>query len=935
MSDLEGLEKVADRLAASALLADPGDKPSLEALAGDLEALLEALPAQTPEETKEEARAILDAVKRFLSAPEETEGPLLEEIQHRITALLEGPRSLNGPGGASTAPSPEGRGDSGSGKERAFHLPEWADQEVFQEFLAGSKDALAEIEAAILALEKDPDSAGPALKRKVHTLKGEAGVLGLEELEKVCHELEDHLEAQAPTSDAVDRLLSVKDWISSALDAYARGVRPDNPTEGIPGFLEGSPLQAGGGETPEEEVSAGGRTPAQEEEITEAGGPGSPPSPGADPPPQEEDWDEESVSLAEDFLAESEEGLSKVDETLLAAEEEGLSEDRINSLFRVFHTIKGLSGFLELQDITELAHTTEALLDQARKGSLQIEGPVLDVLFDSTETMREMLDRLREAISRGKKPLVFPGRKALLERLKKAAAGKLEAGSSPTAQAGREEGENPVEDAKGLSPEGKERAHERPKEKVPVPGAEPVEQGSAPPRKVSQDIPARKKAKAESAPSKLKEFVKVDLQRVDTLVALIGELVIAETMVVNAPELAGIASPSLRKQLGQMSKITSDLQDIATRMRMVPVRDVFQKMARMVRDLSRKTGKAVKTEIEGATTEIDRGMVEQLGDPLVHIIRNAVDHGIEPPEEREAAGKPRTGTIYLKARHQGGNVVIEVADDGKGLDRKTILEKAQEKGLVKDGDSLSDQEVFNLIFAPGFSTAKKLTEISGRGVGMDVVKRNIESIRGSVSITSTPGRGTSIQLILPLTMAIIDGMLVTCGKERYIIPTLSVVESIKPEQGMIYSVAGKKEVMAVRGETFPLFRLDRLLGIPGAVQDPLEALVVIVESQGRKVGILVDDVLTQQQVVIKGLGNGLPNTGYLSGAAILSDGRVGLILNMAEIVHLEEISVPERVSPTLERISGSKGDEEGTGKEEKVQDESGEGVYSAPGEGER
>jgi two-component system chemotaxis sensor kinase CheA len=315
----------------------------------------------------------------------------------------------------------------------------------------------------------------------------------------------------------------------------------------------------------------------------------------------------------------------------------------------------------------------------------------------------------------------------------------------------------------------------------------------------------------------------------------------------------------------------------------LPVAAVFQKMARMARDLGRKNGKQLRLILSGEATEMDRSMVEQIADPLVHMIRNAVDHGLEPPEERRKAGKPEEGTIRLSAYHEGGSIVIELADDGRGLNREAILNKARSQGLVGPNDVLSESDIHMLIFAPGFSTAKQVTEVSGRGVGMDVVKRNVDAMRGRITISTTPGHGTTFKLLLPLTLAIIDGMLVACGHDRYIIPTLSIVESIQPSQGMMVTFADQHEMINVRGEILPLVRLARLFGSENAKTDPTKALVVIIEGVGRRLGLLVDEVVTQQQVVIKSLGQGLGRTKYISGAAILADGRVGLIINVEEI----------------------------------------------------
>jgi two-component system chemotaxis sensor kinase CheA len=378
--------------------------------------------------------------------------------------------------------------------------------------------------------------------------------------------------------------------------------------------------------------------------------------------------------------------------------------------------------------------------------------------------------------------------------------------------------------------------------------------------------------------ARLRETVKVDLDRIDSVVEMVGELIIVESMVVNAPEVAAIASLKVRNYLTQLTKISRDLQSVAMRMRMVPVRGVFQKMARMARDLSRKTGKSVQLLQFGETTEMDRSMVERIED---------LDHAIESPEERREAGKPTLGTLKLCARHEGGSVVIELSDDGRGLRREPILKKARQQGLIQDnGNELSDSEVFKLIFEPGFSTAAKVTEISGRGVGMDVVKRNVEEMRGRVVVSSTAGKGTTFELVLPLTLAIIDGMIVACGSERYIVPSLSIVQSFQPTTDMLRNPCDHGEQISLRGELLPMLRLRQFLGVEGDGPPIERAHVVVVEGGGRKIGLLVDDVLTQQQVVIKPLGETLSESEFLSGGAILSDGLVGLILNVDRLANL-------------------------------------------------
>jgi len=855
MSAERKLEEMVEELAAMAMLADADDTASLQNLVEALRALGEAEGG---------GDAVLPQVEHLrdlgvgLSAQDKVEPRTLDEVRTAVAALQQ---QLAG-GGTTAAP------------EGVFVLPHWVEEAIFEEFIAGHELALEELEAEILALEKGGSEALGTLRRRLHSLKGEVGVLGLGEVERVCHAVEDLLDDGATFSaERADRLLAVKDWLGEALRAYGRRELPGTGADALLAALHSEAPAAA--EPPADAAAAEQEAPCSADAAAGSEAAGG------------RLWDAETIELATEFLQESEDGITQVDEILLAADEDGVAGEDVNAIFRVFHTMKGVAGFLELGEITKLAHTTETLLDLGRKGSLAIKGSLIDLLFDATALLRSMLVDLHNAISQGLAPAPQAELPGLIASLEARIAGESEEERLPAAREGAKVGEI-LSEALDVDPAAVAAGLAAQKESGRRLGEELVARGSATPKQVSKAV--RTQSQAGAAATKLTEFVKVDLERVDNLVSLIGELVIVESMVANAPELSRGISPSLRSHISQMTKITNDLQSIGTRMRMVPVRGVFQKMARMVRDLARSTGKHIAVETSGEGTEMDRGMVEKIADPLVHMIRNAVDHGIEDHESRAAAGKPPRGTIRLRAYHEGGSVVIQVADDGKGLDRGAILAKARGKGLVKEGEELTDHDIYNLIFAPGFSTATQVTEISGRGVGMDVVRRNIEAVRGRVRIDSVPGDGSTFTMLLPLTLAVIDGMLIACGAERYIIPTLSVVESIRPDSSMIFTITGKGEIVNLRGETIPLFRLDRLLNIPDAEQVPTQALVVVVESHGRKIGLLVDDVLTQQQVVIKGLGEGLPGTRYLSGAAILSDGRVGLILNTHEIANLVDAS---------------------------------------------
>jgi two-component system chemotaxis sensor kinase CheA len=384
----------------------------------------------------------------------------------------------------------------------------------------------------------------------------------------------------------------------------------------------------------------------------------------------------------------------------------------------------------------------------------------------------------------------------------------------------------------------------------------------------------------------LANFVKLDTHKLDALVDLMGELVIAQSMVVQHSLVQQLRDRELDRHLRQLSRITTDLQRNAMSLRMVPIRSTFQKMNRLVRDLAAAQHKQVQLVLSGEDTELDRNIVEELADPLLHMMRNAVDHGIESPADRLAAGKSAQGTIELHATHQGGGILIRLRDDGRGLDTQRILSKALQKGLITAEDAPTDKSIFNLIFLPGFSTAEAVTDISGRGVGMDVVRGNIARLRGRIDITSALGAGTTFEIFLPLTLAIIDGMLVGVGQERFIVPTLTIRESLRPQPHMVSTVQGKGELIRVRDKLIPLVRLSDKLGLVSQVRDPCEGIVMVVDSGTRSRALLVDSLIGKQEVVIKSLGPTFKHQQGMSGAAILGDGRVALIIDPEAVSQL-------------------------------------------------
>ena len=394
---------------------------------------------------------------------------------------------------------------------------------------------------------------------------------------------------------------------------------------------------------------------------------------------------------------------------------------------------------------------------------------------------------------------------------------------------------------------------EAPEPESAAPAHTPAEQPEAAP---AAPKPAAAPAEPAAAPaaSSAAATIRVDIEKVDKLVNMVGELVITEAMLRAQSRLAPLEQlPDLLRGLDELSHHTRELQEAVMAVRMQPVKSIFSRMPRIVRDTSAQLGKDVQLILVGENTEVDKTVIEQLGDPLTHMIRNSVDHGIEMPDVREANGKPRLGTIQLSATHRSGRILIEIQDDGAGINRGRVLAKAQEKGLVSKDSILSDEEIDHLVFAPGFSTAEKVTSVSGRGVGMDVVKRNIESLGGTVRITNVPGSGSTFTISLPLTLAILDGMIVRVGPENYIIPITSILETLRPREADLHAVQGHADVLNVRGEFVPLIYLHEVFSVPLAERDPTRALIVLVENGSSKMGLVVDELIGQQQVVIKSL----------------------------------------------------------------------------------
>jgi two-component system chemotaxis sensor kinase CheA len=541
----------------------------------------------------------------------------------------------------------------------------------------------------------------------------------------------------------------------------------------------------------------------------------------------------EDPELIAEFVTESREHLESIEAQLLVLERESANAEAIHSVFRSFHTIKGLAGFLALPEIQEVAHEVETILDRARENALQITPAVIDVVLESKDYVARWLKHLDQDPSA---PTLaeLRNRSALVTRIHALLEGGTASADAPAPAAESQE--------------------------LPEPGSE-------------------KSAKA-TARKGSGRAVKVDTEKLDYLVDMVGEMVIAQSLVRHDPELKAAQNPRLARNLGQLARITEEVQRTAMAMRMVPIGPLFQKMARLVRDLARNSGKKVEFECFGEDVELDRNIVEELADPLMHMTRNALDHGIEPPADRVAQGKPATASFTLRASHRSGHIVIEIIDNGRGINREKVLAKARSQGLVNAGASISDSEVLNLIFHPGFSTADQISNVSGRGVGMDVVKKQIQKLRGAIDILSEQGKGTTFTLKVPLTLAIIDGLLVGVGQERYIIPLASVKELLRPTEGALSTVEGKAEVVVIRDQILPVMRLADRLGIRPASTNPLDGVLVVVEVDGRSLCLVVDQLMEKQEVVIKSLGSVFERVAGVAGGAILGDGQIGLLLDI-------------------------------------------------------
>jgi two-component system chemotaxis sensor kinase CheA len=596
------------------------------------------------------------------------------------------------------------------------------------------------------------------------------------------------------------------------------------------------------------------------------------------------------------FVEEAQEHLAAMEAQLLAIQIGSVSKTELNEIFRAAHSIKGGSATFGLGDVTGVAHELESLLDRLRNGELALTREMVDALLKARDVIVQMI-----AAFEGKGSVnadEVTGVCAALRRLAGAslpqpAAEPPPRQTTPTpASAPRPASTRhaaPAASATAASAAVGEPAN------PPLPPGEGVAFGffDGAPASPSPQAPARS-----TSPSFESSSIRVSVEKVDQIINLVGELVITQAMLVQTAASGNVRlHERLSLSLAQLDRNTRDLQEAAMSIRMLPISTVFNRFPRVVRDLAARLGKQVELRLAGETTELDKGLIEKISDPLTHLVRNSLDHGIETPAERVARGKNAMGLVTLSASHQGGNIVIEVGDDGRGLDRERILAKARERGLAVP-DNAHDEEVWALIFEPGFSTAAEVTDVSGRGVGMDVVRSNIVALGGRVEIHSEAGVGTRMTVRLPLTLAILDGLSVSCGEEVFILPLNSIVESLRPSPEAVKTVTGRGRVVPIRGEYLPVVSLAEMMGIEARVSAESDGILVVVETGQRRLALFVDALLGQHQVVIKSLERNFRKVSGVSGATIMGDGRVALILDAAGLARMAAPRAPE---PTINK----------------------------------
>jgi two-component system chemotaxis sensor kinase CheA len=795
-------------------------------------------------------------------------------------------------------------------------------QEMLRSFVSEAFDSLDTNEPIVEFLRDESNSDHVnAIFRVFHTLKGLSGFFEMHVINKVTHEAETLLDiirkqntpqtedtitviyqtfdflrdllqrvntdytdvSAAPESE--DMILIIKDAIDKVknpapdLDFFYNFDEPP----AAPSISSESRSEPSGVQEDEIAMTTDVEQPSQftEETIDEA----TALTEAALEEPKADDFDLGSLisdDMLDQYLSSASDLLDTTEKNLVDLEKDSSNTTLVAETFGAVHSLKGNSGFMGFSEIEEISMEMETILDCIRNKSLDIDSNIVTILLSNTEVIRNRLGAIQEK-THGKGEANAEAKHTPTHDV---VAKAPEAPPTPTTREAPQAKPQPVETAKAPAPPAPAPIQQS--QPAPAPPQTAAAKTTAP---AAPTVATKRPTMAQGGnmPYQQKKDIRVDTSKIDKLFDLVGELITIETMVTNNQDIIGLDLPNFSKSANMLNKITRELQEISMSIRMMPLDGAFNKMKRLVRDVSLKMNKKVELVVFGQQTEMDKNVIDEISDPLVHILRNSIDHGVESPEERIAKGKPEVGNVTLGARYEGNEILIIVDDDGAGINREAVLKKAEEKGILKvPGEQMSDREVFALIFEPGFSTAKEITDISGRGVGMDVVRKNIEKLRGSIDIASVWGKGTKMTLRIPLTLAIMEAMVIKIGSDLYALPILSLRESFRPQEGMINVTMDGLEVVKVRDEILPIIRLHETFQIESGRTNLDDGILLLIESKERKVCLFADDIVGQQQAVIKGLSSYIGKVPGITGCMVTGDGSIGLILDIESLIDLAQ-----------------------------------------------
>lgn len=776
-------------------------------------------------------------------------------------------------------------------------------REILESFIAEAYERLDDAETVLskAGCNAEAECLGTVF-RLFHSVKGSAAFLDLNSVRELTHEAETLLEVHIKggitvTNDSLDVIFQTIDMLRTLVKTVQAEFSDEGHAEQVAAQIASvraciETLRAG---------MTGQGTDSKPSAITQKAAPEETPhEPAQAAAPQEPHQYNEIIlnelvtrDMTERFLVESTDLVDRLESDALGLLASTNPSEDVHAMFRAVHTIKGNAGFFGYELLESMCMNAESHLDQARKGAVPANEAFINATLSHVDAVRRAI---KTVIIYDEQPVREPQSQSepggtLVEHLPvggTAPGTELPASAAVTGiNVYRPLGEILV-DMGAADPKAIQSALDV--QEKPL-GELLVESGAASRENVTKALEKQRTLEAKPAEPATEEVqrkeIRVDTVKLDKLFDLVGELITAEAMVVNSPDLKGLKLDHFERSYNMLNKISREIQETTMAIRMIPMDGLFHKMTRLVRDLSRKFGKPVDFRVSGQDTEMDKNVIEQISDPLVHILRNSIDHGLEFPADRKAAGKAEAGTVTLDARYEGSEIWVSIRDDGKGLDKAKILAKAAERGLLKvDPATLEDKDIWAFIFEPGFSTAQVVSEVSGRGVGMDVVRKNLDRIRGAVDVRSVAGQETEFVLRIPLTMAIIEGITVRVGPNYYSIPLNDILEFFKAKPEQITRTADGGELISLRGEILPLAKLWQVFEIEGAMEKPEDGILLVVNAGGRKAGLLIDEVLGNQQIVIKPLSEYLGKIDGVSGCSILGDGTVSFIIDTGRLLSL-------------------------------------------------